>query len=134
VASRERSQDHRYNLTNEKAAELNAKVGHRRTPRVIQKHSALSKRDCHKVETKTNERYLLGPYSVERCVTTNSTCIEPLPFATRLLRHRRKANTARPVANSGRVPGSGIGVSLLGGGRGIRSKLIFGVISQSSAS
>ena len=64
--SRERSPDHQYTLSIEKAAELYAKAGHPRTPRAIQKYCALSKLDCHKVETETGEKYLVAPYSVDR--------------------------------------------------------------------
>ncbi len=64
--SRERSPDHQYTLSIEQAAELYAKAGHPRTPRAIQKYCALSKLDCHKVETETGEKYLVAPYSVER--------------------------------------------------------------------
>jgi hypothetical protein len=64
--SRERSPDHQYTLTIDQVAELYAKAGHPRTPRAIQKYCALSKLDCHKVETETGEKYLVAPYSVER--------------------------------------------------------------------
>ena len=37
--------------------------------RAIQKYCALSKLDCHKVETETGEKYLVAPYSVERHIT-----------------------------------------------------------------
>ena len=63
---RDRSPDHQYSLSIDQAAELYAKAGHPRTPRAIQKYCALSKLDCHKVETETGERYLVAPYSVER--------------------------------------------------------------------
>jgi hypothetical protein len=52
--SRERSPDHQYSLSVEQAAELYAKAGHPRTVRAIQKYGALSKLDCHKVETARN--------------------------------------------------------------------------------
>ena len=64
--SRERSPDHQYTLSIEQTAELYAKAGHPRTPRAIQKYCALSKLDCHKVETETGEKYLVAPYSVDR--------------------------------------------------------------------
>ena len=64
--SRERSPDHQYTLSIEQTAELYATAGHPRTPRAIQKYCALSKLDCHKVETETGEKYLVAPYSVER--------------------------------------------------------------------
>ena len=66
ATSRERSPDHQYTLPIEQVAELYAKAGHPRTPRAIQKYCALSKLDCHKVETETGEKYLVAPYSVER--------------------------------------------------------------------
>ncbi len=64
--SRERSPDHQYTLSVEQAADLYAKAGHPRTTRAIQKYCALSKLDCHKVETETGEKYLVAPYSVDR--------------------------------------------------------------------
>ncbi len=67
--SRERSPDHQYTLSVEQAAELYAKAGHPRTPRAIQKYCALSKLDCHKVETETGEKYLVAPYSVDRHIS-----------------------------------------------------------------
>ena len=66
ATSRERSPDHQYTLSIEQVAEFYAKAGHPRTPRAIQKYCALSKLDCHKVETETGEKYLVAPYSVER--------------------------------------------------------------------
>src|SRR5208282_3399123 len=35
----------------------------------IQKYCALTKLDCHKVETETGEKYLVAPYSVDRHIT-----------------------------------------------------------------
>jgi hypothetical protein len=64
--SRERSPDHQYTLTIDQAAELYAKAGHPRTVRALQKYCALSKLDCHKVETDTGEKYLVALYSVQR--------------------------------------------------------------------
>jgi hypothetical protein len=66
VSSRDRSPDHQYTLSIDQTAELYAKAGHPRTVRAIQKYCALSKLDCHKVETETGEKYLVAPYSVER--------------------------------------------------------------------
>src|SRR5271154_5460807 len=66
ASSRERSQEQQYSLSIEQAAELYAKAGHPRTIRALQKYCALSKLDCHKVETETGEKYLVAPYSVER--------------------------------------------------------------------
>ena len=64
--SRERSPDQQYSLSIEQAAELYAQAGHPRTIRAIQKYCALSKLDCHKVDTDTGEKYLVAPYSVTR--------------------------------------------------------------------
>jgi hypothetical protein len=64
--SRERTPDHQYSLSVDQVAELYDKAGLPRTPRAIQKYCALSKLDCHTVETETGERYLVAPYSVER--------------------------------------------------------------------
>ena len=69
ATSRERSPDHQYTLSIEQTAELYAKAGHPRTPRAIQKYCALSKLDCHKVETETGEKYLVAPYSVDRHIS-----------------------------------------------------------------
>jgi len=66
ATSRERSPDHEYTLSIEQAAEFYAQAGHPRTPRAIQKYCALSKLDCHKVETETGEKYLVALYSVQR--------------------------------------------------------------------
>src|SRR5260221_12692016 len=67
--SRERSPDHQYSLSIEQTAELYAKAGLPRTIRAIQKYCAVSKLDCHKVETETGEKYLVAPYSVDRHIT-----------------------------------------------------------------
>lgn len=64
--SRERSPDHQYSLSIDQTAELYAQAGYPRTIRAVQKYCALSKLDCHKVDTDTGERYLVAPYSVER--------------------------------------------------------------------
>ncbi len=66
ASSRERSPDQQYSLSIEQAADLYAQAGHPRTVRAIQKYCALSKLDCHKVETVTGEKYLVAPYSVTR--------------------------------------------------------------------
>jgi hypothetical protein len=66
ASSREHSPDHQYSLSIDQAADLYAKSGYPRTIRAIQKYCALSKLDCHKVETETGEKYLVAPYSVER--------------------------------------------------------------------
>ena len=64
--SRERSPEEQYSLSVEQTAELYAEAGHPRTIRAVQKYCALSKLDCHKVETPTGEKYLVAPYSVTR--------------------------------------------------------------------
>ena len=66
ASSRERSPEEQYSLSIEQAAELYAQAGHSRTIRAVQKYCALSKLDCHKVETETGEKYLVAPYSVTR--------------------------------------------------------------------
>lgn len=66
ASSRERSPDHQYSLSIEQTAELYARAGLPRTIRAIQKYCALSKLDCHKVETETGEKYLVASYSVAR--------------------------------------------------------------------
>ena len=66
ATSRDRSPDHQYSLSIEQTAERYAQAGHPRTIRAIQKYCALSKLDCHKVETDTGEKYLVAPYSVNR--------------------------------------------------------------------
>src|SRR5258708_565687 len=69
ATNRERSPDHQYTLSVDQAAERYAKSGHPRTVRAIQKYCALSKLDCHKVETETGEKYLVAPYSVTRHIS-----------------------------------------------------------------
>jgi hypothetical protein len=66
ASSRERTPEEQYSLSIEQAAELYAQAGHPRTIRAVQKYCALSKLDCHKVETETGEKYLVAPYSVTR--------------------------------------------------------------------
>src|SRR5580700_8266068 len=63
---RDRSPEHQYSLSVEQTAERYAAAGHARTIRAIQKYCALTKLDCHKVETETGEKYLVALYSVER--------------------------------------------------------------------
>src|SRR3982074_3482317 len=65
ASSRDRSPAHQYSLSIEQTAELYATAGHPRTIRAIQKYCALTKLDCHKVETETGEKYLVAPYSVQ---------------------------------------------------------------------
>jgi hypothetical protein len=69
ASSRDRSPAHQYILSIEQTAELYAKAGHPRTIRAIQKYCALSKLDCHKVETETGEKYVVAPYSVDRHIS-----------------------------------------------------------------
>jgi hypothetical protein len=64
--SRDRSPEHQYSLSIDQVAELYAQAGHPRTTRAIQKYCALTKLDCHKVETETGEKYLVAAYSVDR--------------------------------------------------------------------
>ena len=64
AASRDRSPAHQYTLSIEETVELYANAGCPRTPRAIQKYCALSKLDCHEVETETGEKYLVALYSV----------------------------------------------------------------------
>ena len=63
------SPDSEFTLTIDEALERYARAGLPRTPRSIQKYCALSKLDCHKVETETGEKYLVAPYSVDRHIT-----------------------------------------------------------------
>jgi hypothetical protein len=86
---RARSPDHQYTLTVEQTAELFAAAGLPRSVRAIQKYCALTKLDCHKVETETGEKYLVAPYSVERHI---SYINEVRPVATRRDQSRTDAN------------------------------------------
>ena len=95
ATSRDRSPDHQYSLSIEQTAELYAKAGHPRTPRAIQKYCALSKLDCHKVETETGEKYLVAPYSVERHIAYIN---EVRTVATSRDQTRTDANV-RPLEN-----------------------------------
>ena len=98
--SRERSPDHQYTLSIEQAAELYAKAGHPRTPRAIQKYCALSKLDCHKVETETGEKYLVAPYSVDRHIAYIN---EVRTVATSRDQTRTDANV-RTMENKDEIP------------------------------
>lgn len=102
--SRERLPDHQYTLFIEQAAELYAKAGLPRTPRAIQKYCALSKLDCHKVETETGEKYLVAPYSVARHISYIS---EVRTVATSRDQTRTDANV-RPLGNKGEQPRTGM--------------------------
>jgi hypothetical protein len=95
--SRERSPDHQYSLSIEQTAERYAAAGHPRTIRAIQKYCALTKLDCHKVETETGERYLVAPYSVERHIAYIN---EVRTVATVREQTRTDANV-RPLENKG---------------------------------
>jgi hypothetical protein len=53
---RDRSPDHQYSLSVEQTADLYAAAGLSRSIRAIQKYCALTKLDCHKVETGANGR------------------------------------------------------------------------------
>jgi hypothetical protein len=92
---RDRSPDHQYTLSIEQTAELYAGAGHPRTIRAIQKYCALTKLDCHKVETETGEKYLVAPYSVERHIAYIN---EVRTVATRRDQSRTDA-TVRPLEN-----------------------------------
>ena len=98
--SRERSPDHQYSLSIEQTAELYAQAGHPRTIRAIQKYCALSKLDCHKVDTDTGERYLVAPYSVTRHIAYIN---EVRTVATSRDQTRPDANV-RPLENKGETP------------------------------
>src|ERR1700686_2841631 len=104
ATSRERSPDHEYSLSIEEAAELYAAAGHPRTKRALQKYCALTKLDCHKIETETGEKYLVAPYSVERhiayinevrTVATRRERTRPfVPWKIRANRRREQPRTA----------------------------------------
>lgn len=96
ATSRERSPDHEYTLSIDQAAELYAKAGHARTSRAIQKYCAVSKLDCHKVETETGEKYLVAPYSVARHIAYIN---EVRTVANGREQSRTDANV-RPLENS----------------------------------
>ena len=101
--SRDRSPDHQYTLTTEQTAELYAGAGHPRTVRAIQKYCALTKLDCHKVETETGEKYLVAPYSVERHIAYIK---EVRTVATSRDQSRTDANV-RPLENKAEEPAKG---------------------------
>ena len=98
--SRDRSPDHQYSLSIEQTAELYAHAGHSRTIRAIQKYCALSKLDCHKVDTDTGERYLVAPYSVERHIAYIN---EVRTVATSRDQTRTDTNV-RSLENKGETP------------------------------
>jgi hypothetical protein len=107
ATSRERSPDHEYTLSIDQTAELYAKAGHPRTPRAIQKYCALTKLDCHKVETETGEKYLVAPYSVERHIsyinevrTVANGREQSRPDANVRPLENKEETTEEPVANS----------------------------------
>ena len=62
ATSRERSPDQQYSLSIDQTAELYAEAGLPRTMRAFQQYCALSKLDCHKIETEIGEKYLAAPY------------------------------------------------------------------------
>ena len=97
ATSRERSPDHHYTLSIDQTAELYAAAGHPRTPRAIQKYCALSKLDCHKVETETGERYLVAPYSVERHIAY----IKEVRTDATSRDQTRTVASVRPMGNKG---------------------------------
>ncbi len=97
ATSRERSPDHQYTLSVEQTAELYAEAGHPRTPRAIQKYCALTKLDCHKVETETGEKYLVAPYSVAHHIAY----INEVRTGTNGRDQTRPDATVRPPENKG---------------------------------
>src|SRR3984957_7699641 len=106
--SRDRSPDHQYTLTTEQTAELYAGAGHPRTVRAIQKYCALTKLDCHKVETETGEKYLVAVYSVERHIAyikevrTDATSRDQTRPAANVRGIKNKdEQPTTPAANSG---------------------------------
>jgi hypothetical protein len=98
--SRDRLPNHQYSLSIEQTAELYAAAGHPRTVRAIQKYCALTKLDCHKVETETGEKYLVAPYSVERHIAYIN---EVRTDATRRDQSRTDASV-RPLENNDEQP------------------------------
>ena len=96
---RDRSPDHQYSLSIEQTAELYAQAGLPRTIRAIQKYCALSKLDCHKVDTDTGERYLVAPYSVNRHIAYIN---EVRTVATRRDQTRTDASI-RPLENKDKI-------------------------------
>jgi hypothetical protein len=98
--SRDRSPEHQYTLTIEQTAELYAGAGHPRTIRAIQKYCALTKLDCHKVETETGEKYLVAPYSVDRHIAYIN---EVRTVATRRDQSRTDASV-RTIENNDEQP------------------------------
>src|SRR5664280_3258434 len=84
----------------DQTAELYAQAGHSRTIRAIQKYCALSKLDCHKVDTDTGEKYLVAPYSVERHIDYIN---EVRTVATSRDQTRTDANV-RPLENKDEAP------------------------------
>jgi hypothetical protein len=111
ATSRERSQDRQYTLSVEQVAELYDRAGHPRTPRAIQKYCALSKLDCHKVETETGEKYLVAAYSVDRHIAyinevrtvANGRDQTRMGATVRLLQNK-DAPAPSPAANSTKQP------------------------------
>jgi hypothetical protein len=101
--SRDRSPDHQYSLSIEQTAELYAQAGHSRTIRAVQKYCALSKLDCHKVDTDTGEKYLVAPYSVTRHIAYIN---EVRTVATGRDQSRTDANV-RPLENKDEAPREG---------------------------
>src|SRR5437870_5152042 len=100
ATSREHSPDHQYSLSIEATAELYAQSGHPRTIRAVQKYCALSKLDCHKVETETGEKYLVAPYSVARHIAY----INEVRTVANNRDHSRTDATVRPMPGKGEQP------------------------------
>lgn len=108
ASSRERSPEEQYSLSIEEAAELYAQAGHPRTIRAVQKYCALSKLDCHKVETPTGEKYLVALYSVTRHIgyinevrTVATSRVQPRTDASVRPLEIKAEPTPIPPANGG---------------------------------
>lgn len=97
ATSRDRSTTPQYTLSVEETADLYAKAGLPRTVRAIQKYCALSKLDCHKVETETGEKYLVAPYSVDRHIAY----IKEVRTAANGRDNSRMDASIRPLKNGG---------------------------------
>jgi hypothetical protein len=99
ATNRERSPDQQYSLSIEQTADLYAEAGLPRTIRAIQKYCALSKLDCHKVDTETGEKYLVAPYSVTRHIAY----INEVRTVANGRDQTRTDASVRPFENNGKV-------------------------------
>jgi len=100
ATGRDRSPDQQYSLSVDQTAELYAQAGHPRTIRAIQKYCALSKLDCHKVDTDTGEKYLVAPYSVARHIAY----INEVRTVANGREQSRTDATVRPLQNKDEIP------------------------------